>query len=90
MLDGDNADDSVDDNKMEMDDDVDWTPFEINEITPKETCFPRNALPSSAHNDTSGKPRYKQPDTRSCCQVLELFFLIKFCKHFLYLQIFMK
>jgi hypothetical protein len=73
LLDVDNDDDSTDIDELEMDDDVEWTPFQVKEIPPEETGFPGNALPS-AHNDTSGKPRNIPPDTRSCCQFLELLF----------------
>lgn len=73
LLDVEHGDGSGDDDENEMDDDPNWTLFELNEITPEENGFPGNALPS-AHHDTSGKPRNIPYDTRSCCQFLDLLF----------------
>ena len=42
-------------------------------MTPEETGFPGNALPS-VHNDRSGKPCNIPHDNRSCCQFLALLF----------------
>jgi hypothetical protein len=81
LLDGDNDDDSVDDDVMEIDDGLDWTPFEVNEIAPEETGFPGTALPST-RNDTSKKPRNIPPDTRSYCQFLELFLSIEILQEY--------
>lgn len=81
VLDGDNGDDSGDDDVIDEMDDGLWTRFDVNEIAPGETGFPGNAIPS-VNNDTSGKPRNIPPDTRSCCQFLDLLFTNEILEQF--------